>query len=195
MTKLQRDFYLQPAKRCVKGFLGKKLLFNSPQGRVAGIIFDVESYPAFVDDVHHGNKRTSRTEIMYGEGGFAYVHLIYGTWYQFAVVVNQQDIPDVVFVRGVIPCEGTPIMRKNFGRNPPDPVELTNSPGKLCKSFGITKEVYAVDVTGDTLWLEDVDININPALIRRTTRVGINSKYQGADTELRFWIPPKLLLR
>ena len=195
IMKLRRDFYLQPANQCAKDFLGKKLIFDGPQGRVAGIIFDVESYPAFVDQVHHGNKRTSRTEVMYNQGGFAYVYLIYGTWHQFAAVVNEQAIPDVVFVRGVIPIEGLPIMRTNFGRDAPDILDLTNSPGKLCRSFGITKELYGTDLTGDTLWLEDVSININQNLMKRRKRVGINSTYQGADTELRFWIPPKTIVR
>ena len=190
---LGRDFYLQPASACVKGFLGKKLIFNTAQGQLAGIIFDVEAYPAFVDDVHHGNKRTPRTEIMYGEGGFAYVYLIYGTWYQFAVVVNKEDIPDVVFIRGVVPIEGIPAMRKNLGRDVPDTVELANSPGKLCKSFGITKELYATDLTGDTLWLEDIGLKVSPGLIKQLKRVGINPKYEGATAELRFRILPTSL--
>ena len=191
--KLRRYFYLRPANQCVKEFLGKKLIFSRPQGRVAGIIFDVESYPAFADEVHHGNKRTSRTEVMYGEGGFAYVYLIYGTWYQFAAVVNKKNIPDVVFVRGVIPLEGISTMERNFGRDVPDAVELTDSPGKLCKSFGITKQMNATDLTGDALWLEDIGLDVSPGLIRQTKRVGINPKYAGAAAELRFPIPPKSL--
>ncbi|MCH7580548.1 MAG: DNA-3-methyladenine glycosylase [Chloroflexi bacterium] len=188
-ARLQRQFYLHPASQCVCDFLGKKLVFSSPQGRVAGIISDVEAYPAFVDEVHHGNKRTPRTEVMYGLGGFAYVYLIYGTWHQFAAVVNQEDIPDVVFIRGVIPTEGIPIMRENFGQELPDAAALTNSPGKLCKSFGITRGMYGEDLTANTLWLEDVGIKIDPALVRRTKRVGINSRYQGSDAEFRFWAP------
>ena len=195
MMKLRRHFYLQAANQCAKDFLGKQLVFDGPEGRVAGMIFEVESYPAFVDEVHHGNKRTSRTEVMYKQGGFAYVYLIYGIWHQFAAVVNEQDIPDVVFFRGVIPTEGLLIMRTNFGRDAHHTIELTNSPGKLCKSFGITKELYGTDLTGDTLWLEDVGININQDLIKRTKRVGINATYQGADAQLRFWIPPKTIVR
>ena len=193
-TKLQRWFYLQPASQCISDFLGKKLVFSSPHGRLAGIISDVEAYPAFVDEVHHGNKRTSRTEVMYKQGGFAYVYLIYGMWYQFAVVVNQEEIPDVVFIRGVVPTEGIPIMRKNFGRELPNAAELTNSPGKLCKSFGITRDMYGDDLTADTLWLEDVGIRIDPSLVRKTKRVGINARYQGADAELRFWAPSTAIL-
>ena len=131
---------------------------------------------------------------MYGPGGFAYVYLIYGMWHQFAVVVNQENIPDVVFIRGVIATEGLPIMRRNFGRELPDAPALTNSPGKLCRSFGITKSMYGDDLTADTLWLEDVGIKPDPSLVRRTKRVGINSRYQGADAEFRFWAPSTVIL-
>ena len=51
----------------VKEFLGKYLVYNSPKGRVAGKIIDVEAYPAYIDDVSHGNKKTKRTQIMYNQ--------------------------------------------------------------------------------------------------------------------------------
>ncbi|MBU0570214.1 DNA-3-methyladenine glycosylase [Patescibacteria group bacterium] len=192
--KLKRKFYLQSANKCVKDFLGKKLIFNSPKGKVSGIIIDVESYPAFVDKVHHGNKRTPRTEVLYGEGGYAYVYLIYGAWHQFAIVVNKKDIPDVVFIRGVIPIERLDIIQKNWGSDNRKPTELTNSPGKLCKSFGITKELYGTNLTGNTLWIEDVGVKINNKSVKSSRRIGINPKYIGANRNLRYWIPPKKLV-
>ena len=59
-TRLRRDFYLRPAVDCATDFLGKVLVRRTTAGRVAGVIGDVESYPAFADQVHHGNKRTPR---------------------------------------------------------------------------------------------------------------------------------------
>ncbi len=191
--KLGKDFYLQPAIECAPDFLGKKLVHETKAGRLSGIIYDVEAYPGFTDEVHHGNKRTERTEIMFRDGGYAYVYLIYGTWYQFAAVVNKDSIPDVVFIRAVIPIEGIEIMKNNFGRNVKDDILLTNSPGKLCRSFGITKDLYGVDLTANGFRLEDVDIKISLNDIQKSKRIGISQKLKGADAELRFWIPPELL--
>ena len=56
--KLTRSFYKRPALDVVTEFLGKYLVHNTPQGKLSGLITDVEAYPAFVDKVSHGNKRT-----------------------------------------------------------------------------------------------------------------------------------------
>jgi DNA-3-methyladenine glycosylase len=79
--KVDRDFYERPASDCATDFLGKVLVRRTPSGRVAGVIRDVEAYPAFSDDVHHGNKKTPRTAVMWEAGGVAYVYLIYGMWH------------------------------------------------------------------------------------------------------------------
>jgi len=148
-VKLQRNFYLKPALDVAKDFLGKKLIYNSKKGIVSGMISDVEAYPAFIDDVSHGNKRTPRTEVLYREGGFAYVYLIYGIHHQFAVVVNNKEIPEVIFIRAVIPEKGIDIMKENYGKHVTKITDLTKSPGNLCKSFGITLDLYGEDLTGD----------------------------------------------
>ncbi|MEA3357127.1 MAG: DNA-3-methyladenine glycosylase [Patescibacteria group bacterium] len=59
--KLTREFYLKPAVELAPDFLGKFLVYNSPKGLVSGKISEVEAYPAFTDNVSHGNKRTKRT--------------------------------------------------------------------------------------------------------------------------------------
>jgi DNA-3-methyladenine glycosylase len=128
------------------------------------VIQDVESYPAFVDGVHHGNKRTPRTTVMWKAGGVAYVYLVYGMWYQFAAVVNRADVPDVVFIRGVVPVEGIETMTAQWDE-PRAAKDLADSPGKLCKSFQITKDLYD---------------------IRATDRVGISARHDGHDAPLRY---------
>ena len=92
MNKLDKTFYNQPALKIAKEFLGKYLVYCSPKGKLSGKIVDVEAYPAFIDEVSHGNKRTKRTQVIYEEGGRAYVYLIYGMHHQFAVVVNKKDM-------------------------------------------------------------------------------------------------------
>lgn len=188
MKKLSKRFYQRPATEVVKEFLGKYLVYNSPRGKVSGQIIDVEAYPAFSDKVSHGNKRTARTEVMYQDGGLAYVYLIYGIHRQFAVVVNRKDVPEVVFIRAVIPSEGVKLMRENFGQEVKDEKELTKSPGNLCKSFGIDMTLYGEDLTGDKIFIEDRGIVIAPENIVSDKRVGINHKLEGSKKKLRFFL-------
>lgn len=188
MKKLSKNFYQKPAAEIVKEFLGKYLVYNSPKGKISGQIIDVEAYPAFSDKVSHGNKRTARTEVMYGSGGCAYVYLIYGIHHQFAVVVNEKDIPEVIFIRAVIPSEGVALMKENFGKEIKNEKELTKSPGSLCKSFGIDMSLYGEDLTGDKIFIEDRGEIIAQENIVSDKRVGINHKLEGSDKKLRFFL-------
>jgi DNA-3-methyladenine glycosylase len=72
MSKLNKSFYQNSAVVLAPQFLGKYLVFNSPNGKVSGMIVDVEAYPAN-DFVSHGRVRTKRTEVMYQEGGFGFI--------------------------------------------------------------------------------------------------------------------------
>lgn len=56
-TKLKKGFYLRPALESVTDFLGKVLVHKTQLGGISGIVTDVEAYPSFSDQVHHGNKK------------------------------------------------------------------------------------------------------------------------------------------
>lgn len=187
MGKLPKSFYQGSALTLAPKFLGKYLAHNTDQGIISGMITDVEAYPAFVDRVSHGNKRTKRTEVMYRAGGSAYVYKIYGMHYQFAVVVNKTDIPEVVFIRAVKPEEGINLMRKNFGKGIAA-AALAKSPGNLCKSFGITTHLYGADLADNLLWLEDRGVAVNKKDIVTARRVGISKSLQGSEKKFRFYL-------
>lgn len=46
-------------------------------------------------------------------------------------------------------------MKNNFGRPVRKIGELTKSPANLCKSFGITLDLYGEDLTKNKLFIED----------------------------------------
>ena len=71
--------------------------------------------------------------------------------------------------------------------------ELSNSPGKLCKSFLITKKQYGIDLTGDELFFEDWDVKIPNEAIQTGKRVGISSIHEGFDKPLRYFVKPSLI--
>lgn len=187
--KVDRAFYLRPATATVRAFLGKVLVHETESGRLSGVICDVEAYPAFVDGVHHGNRRTRRSEVMWQAGGHAYVYLIYGRWHQFTAVVNVEGVPDVVFVRAVVPLEGIETMTAQWPGGRP-PTTLANSPGKLCKSMLIGTDQYGVDLCGDRLFLEDRGIAVPDDAITSAKRVGINAARKGHDAPLRHFVRP-----
>lgn len=191
--RVDRAFYLAPAVDVVQAFLGKVLVHRTELGRVSGVICDVEAYPAFVDGVHHGNKRTRRSDVMWQTGGCAYVYLIYGMWHQFAAVVNAEGVPDVVFVRAVVPLEGVDVMASQWDK--PMAVEaLANSPGKLCKSFLIGRDHYGADLCGDELFLEDHGVRVAEQQIQAGKRVGINKSREGFDRPWRFFVKPSVMV-
>lgn len=189
LTILPKTFFKQPALELAPLFLGKYLVHNTPKGKIVGQIVEVEAYPASIDNVSHGNKRTKRTEVMYREGGCAYVYLIYDIHYQLAIVVNTIDVPEVVFIRGVRPVEGVDLMLENFGKPVTNPGQLTATPGNLCKAFGIGLDHYGEPIPGEKLWLEDRGVTVKESAIVKLPRVGIRKSLSGYDSLYRFcWL-------
>ena len=77
---LPRAFYQIPGTELAPKLIGKLLCCESPEGLVTGRIVEVEAYMGPLDKGAHsyGGRRTGRTEIQFGEGGYAYIYLIYG---------------------------------------------------------------------------------------------------------------------
>lgn len=103
--KLLCDFYKTDAVSLAKALLGKLLVTDTGGKITAGIITETEAYMGKTDRACHafGGRRTARNESMYLPGGHAYVYLIYGMYYCLNVVAAEEDIPEAVLVRGIIP--------------------------------------------------------------------------------------------
>ena len=101
MKKLSREFYLRDVNEVARDLLGKILVHN----KTSWIIVEVEAYKGPEDKAAHtyNNKRTSRTEIQFHEGGYAYVYMIYGMYYCFNVTANLPNMPEAVLVRALEP--------------------------------------------------------------------------------------------
>jgi len=180
-VKLKRDFYLRPTLKVAKDLIGKYLVYKSPVGSISARLVEVEAYVGGDDPACHAAVgKTQRNYIMYGQGGYSYIYFIYGMYYCLNVVTEDEGYPAAVLLRGAEPAEGIDIMRSQYkgGENS----LLTNGPGKICKAFGLTKKQNGLDLTGDTLYLEDRAYN--PVKIMRSTRIGIN---KGADKKWRFF--------
>lgn len=155
MEKLDRQFYARNACTVAHDLIGKILVHDSNDGRTSGIIVEAEAYCGPEDKAAHSyaGKRTPRTEIMYHEGGLAYVYLIYGMHCCFNVTASIPGKPEAVLIRAIEPLEGIGLMMSRRGIS--DSRNLTNGPGKLCRAMGITREHYGADLCGNELYIAD----------------------------------------
>ncbi len=168
---LERGFYLRDATSVAPELLGKLLVRRAPEGVIAGMIVEVEAYMGADDKGAHSyqNRRTARTQIQFGPGGYAYVYSIYGMHYCLNVVTNVSEKPEVVLIRALRPVEGIELMRRRR-KSAPDVPALCSGPGKLCQAMGITKEQYGSDLRGPELWIQpfrsiaDGDILVSPRI-------------------------------
>lgn len=173
--KLQRDFYLRSCLDVAPELIGKQLVHHCPEGTAKGVIVEVEAYRGPSDAAAHsyGARRTRRTEIQYGIGGFAYLYTIYGLHLCMNVVTGPAECPEVVLIRALRPVQGLDLMRRR--RKKESIYELCNGPGKLTQALGIQKTDYGADLCGSQLYLES---GPGPAPVIAATR-RINIDYAG----------------
>jgi DNA-3-methyladenine glycosylase len=187
--KLPRRFYTREDTLLIaRELLGQRLVVPAGEGsRVAGRIVETEAYLGPEDRASHafGNRRTPRTEPMFGLGGTAYVYFIYGMYFQFNVVTGVESVPHAVLVRAVEPVEGIEVMRAR--RPVKDERNLTAGPGKLCMAMGIDLRLNRADLLGHSVWIEK-DRSIAAREIASGPRIGIDYAGEYAVMPWRFWI-------
>ena len=188
MTKaLPRDFYARDTLAVARDLLGRTLVHESPEGRVLGRIVEVEAYQGEDDPACHAAAGlTTRTEPLYGPPGHAYVYLIYGMYHCLNAVTRPAGRPSAVLIRALEPLEGLEIMRHRRGwqKNGRPDRELTNGPGKLSRSFGLSLEHNRLDLTGRRLWIESGRPSERVAWTPRVgIRVGTERIWRAFDPE------------
>lgn len=168
-----------------KDVIGKKICTNINGQFTSAIITETEAYCGRNDKACHANngKRTNRTEVMFQEGGKAYVYLCYGIHNLFNITTNIDGLADAILVRAVQPLEGKEIMLQRRNKTVFDKT-LTSGPGVLSKALGIDRSLYAVSLAGPNIWMEETSEKISNEQIVETTRIGVD--YAGEDA-LRPW--------
>lgn len=173
--------------------LGKVLVTNFDGVLTSGMIVETEAYAGAIDKASHafGNRRTARTEVMYKEGGIAYVYLCYGIHHLFNVVTHLADTPHAILIRAVEPLDGIEHMLERRGKEKLQP-SLTAGPGAMSVALGIHTSHTGFSLQGPELWIEDRGIKIPKKDIVAGTRVGVAYAQEDAYNPYRFYIKGNL---
>ena len=190
MKKLEFSFYKrQNVVQIAKELLGKILVTNWNGIITSGRIVECEAYAGAIDKASHASagRRTARNEIMYGEGGYAYVYLCYGIHHLFNVVTNSKEIPHAILIRALDPLEGIEEMLLRTNKKKLD-YTLTRGPGNVSKALGISTKHTGTSLLGKKIFLADDDAKFSKKVLAASPRIGVD--YAGKDALLpyRFYI-------
>ena len=187
MSKLPLSFYRRnDVVRIARELIGKILYTNIDGIFTGGIISETEAYNGETDKASHafGGRRTARTEIMYGDGGIAYVYLCYGIHSLFNVVTNKKNTPHAVLIRAIYPLEGINQMRIRRRRPKLKDAELCIGPGTVSQALGIHFSDTGKSLLENEIWIEDHGIKIPTSKIIVGPRIGVD--YAGKDASLPY---------
>lgn len=185
-TALDRSFYDRPdVVRIARELLGKIIVTFFDGQFTAGRIVETEAYNGAVDKASHayGNRRTARTEVMFGEPGTAYVYLCYGIHHLFNVVTNKAGIPHAVLVRALEPIHGIDIMLDRTRKQMLDNT-LTRGPGNVSKALGIFTHHTSLDLINSDVRIVQDQFKVKKSAIGITARIGVD--YAGPDAFLPY---------
>jgi DNA-3-methyladenine glycosylase len=161
--RLNRDFYKRDVLIVAPDLPGKNLVISRAGIPESYKITEVEAYRGEEDQASHARfGKTTRNSIMYGQGGFLYIYLIYGIYWMLNIVTGPADSPQAILVRGL----------KNL-----------SGPGVLTRGLGIDRSYHGEDLdNSERIWIEDSD---EKPLVLQKPRIGIN--YAGEPWVSHAW--------
>jgi DNA-3-methyladenine glycosylase len=186
--KLEESFYQRPdVTKIAKELLGKTLYTRIGKNTTAGIIVETEAYSHVEKGCHaYMNRMTKRNEVMFNDGGYAYVYLCYGIHNLFNVVTGPAGSGNAVLIRALEPTEGIEIMKERMKTS--NIRRITSGPGKLTKALGIDRSFNAKHLTGFDVWISNEGLGVKKQQIVASKRIGIDYAGKDADLPWRFTI-------
>ena len=188
-AKLEPAFYRQPdVIDLARRLLGATLMTRLGGDLTGGRIVETEAYAGPEDRASHAyaNRRTARTDVMFRDGGVAYVYLCYGVHHLFNVVTNVAGIPHAILIRALEPTYGLETMRRRRGPRPD--ARLASGPGALSSALGMTTALSGESLSGDRVWIEAPDRTPRRGEICRAPRVGVDYAGPHARRPWRFYL-------
>ena len=190
MKKLSIDFYRRADVLLVaKELLGKVLVTQFEGKQTTGRILEVEAYAGVGDRASHsfGGRRTGRNEVMYGDGGKAYVYLCYGIHHLFNVVTNVKEVPQAILIRALEPVSGADTMLERTGKKKLD-YTITRGPGNLSKAMGLLTKHSGISLIGKEIFLADDGVGYAEGEIAASPRIGVEYAKEDALLPYRFFV-------
>ncbi len=187
---LGKNFYARDGISLAKDLLGCYLIKEVEQDKIITKIVETEAYIGPEDKACHAynNKRTKRTEVMFGRPGLAYVYLIYGIHNCFNIVAGKEGKPEAVLIRAVEPVSGMNYIKDNREIGSRPDIELTNGPGKLTEALGINRDFNGLSLTeSKELYLTSGE-DIPESEIRSGPRINIDYAEEFTEKSWRFYI-------
>jgi len=179
-----RAWFDRSAAEVAPDLLGAVLIHDTPGGRIAGRIVEVEAYLGPEDlAAHSSHGHTARNKVMFGPPGHVYVYLVYGLHHCVNVVCGPGSKPEAVLLRAAELTEGEELARSRRGQVPS--ARLASGPGNLASAFGIDRRLDGVDLLAGPLRLQR---GPRPEAIERTARIGVDYAGAWADQPLRYLV-------
>ncbi len=190
LNRLGIDFYQRKdVVKVARELLGKVLVTQFKDKVTAARIVETEAYNGITDKASHAynNRRTARTEIMYAEGGAAYVYLCYGIHHLFNVVTNLEGIPHAVLIRAGEPLVGMAHMLVRTNKAMAD-FTITRGPGNFSKAMGVSTIYSGKHLLGDEMFIGDDGFRVKKKDIVVTARIGVDYAQEDALLPYRFFL-------
>ena len=179
-----RAWFDRPALAVARDLLGARLVHDSPSGRVAGRIVEVEAYHGPEDRAAHSSRgMTPRNRVMFGPPGHLYVYLVYGLHHCVNVVCGPGDKPEAVLLRAAAVDEGVDLAQRR--RGPVPERRLASGPGNLGRAFGLDRSHDGLDLLGSRVRVER---GSRTGPIAHGPRIGVAYAGAWAARPYRLWI-------
>ncbi len=156
INRLTAEFFIRDVLDVAPGLLGKILVRKFDDGTIGRfIITETEAYRGIEDKACHASKgRTSRTGVMFREGGLIYVYFVYGMYWMLNMVTGREGDASAVLIRGLDDIHG---------------------PGRVGRVLQLDRSFYGENLfTSNRLWVED-----HPTSGSVTTHPRIGIQYAG----------------
>jgi DNA-3-methyladenine glycosylase len=173
--RLTRDFFARPTLQVAQELLGACLVHIEYGQRLAGWITEAEAYIGEADlGCHARAGRTSRTQVMFGPPGHAYVYFTYGIHWCLNFVTQAEGFPAAVLIRAIHSCEGIDVIAAR--RSPQPPARWSDGPGKLCQALGIDRRHNGLDLCSpESELFVETGLQIPPENVTVGPRVGLTN--------------------
>ena len=201
MSQLKQDYYREhDVVFLAEDLLGKLILTNIGGQTCSGYITETEAYRAPEDKASHAfaNRRTKRTETLFGPCGHAYIYLNYGIHHLFNIVCAAEGLAHAVLIRAIFPAKNVDIqlVRRKHNNVKAPYKGIFNGPGKLTQALGIKTELNGINLctAGSPIRIFESNFDIKEDFKSTTARIGIDYAEEWIEKPWRFLInQPDLL--